>query len=97
MAPEQLRGGLPETSWDVWALALMTYEMLTGYHPFATLALGLSDTGIPTAHPTIGRDTDRVLPQWQPSFARWLSFDPAGRPSDAGTLFNELEQMLRQS
>jgi eukaryotic-like serine/threonine-protein kinase len=96
MAPEQLRGGSPEPSWDLWSLGLMTFEMLTGSHPFATRALGLSDGGMPTAQPTIGRDSCGVPPAWQPFFARWLSLDPAGRSSDAGALYQELEQMLAE-
>jgi serine/threonine-protein kinase len=33
MAPEQIEGGAPTPLWDVWALALVAYEMLTGVHP----------------------------------------------------------------
>jgi serine/threonine-protein kinase len=35
MSPEQLRGEPPAESWDVWALAVVAFEMLTGTHPFA--------------------------------------------------------------
>ena len=35
MSPEQLQGGAPEPAWDVWALTVIAYEMLTGAHPFA--------------------------------------------------------------
>jgi len=96
MAPEQLRGGSAAPSWDLWALALMTHEMLTGYHPFATLAFGLTAGGIPTAQPAIGRDSGQLPPRWQPFFGRWLSVDPAGRPGDAAEFFDELGQMLEQ-
>lgn len=34
MAPEQLRGDPPSTAWDIWALAVIAFEMLTGAHPF---------------------------------------------------------------
>jgi eukaryotic-like serine/threonine-protein kinase len=96
MAPEQLRGESPDPSWDVWALALITHEMLTGYHPFASLAIGLTGGGVPTAQPMAGRDSGPVSPQWQPFFARWLAIDAAERPGSAGALFDELEQMLSQ-
>ncbi len=94
MAPEQLRGESPEPSWDVWALALVVHEMLTGYHPFASLAIGLTGGGIPTAQPMALRDSGPVSVTWQRSFARWLSIESAGRPASAGALFAELEEML---
>ena len=94
MAPEQLRGESPEPSWDLWALALIVHEMLTGYHPFASLAIGLTGAGIPTAQPMAIRDSTPVPVAWQQSFARWLSVESAGRPASAGALLAELEQML---
>ncbi len=35
MSPEQRAGGPPDESWDVWALTVVAFEMLTGVHPFA--------------------------------------------------------------
>ena len=35
MAPEQLAGGRPAPSWDLWAVAVLACEMVTGAHPFA--------------------------------------------------------------
>ena len=35
MSPEQLRGGTIQSAWDIWALSVVVYEMLTGAHPFA--------------------------------------------------------------
>ncbi len=95
MAPEQLRGGAPDPSWDIWALALMTCEMLTGSHPFATLALGVPGAE-PSATAPYGAGDGRVPTPWQPFFSRWLSTDPSGRPADARALFDELEQMLER-
>jgi serine/threonine-protein kinase len=34
MSPEQLRGDEPAEGWDVWALAVVAFEMLTGAHLF---------------------------------------------------------------
>jgi tRNA A-37 threonylcarbamoyl transferase component Bud32 len=96
MAPEQLRGESPEPSWDIWALALIVHEMLTGYHPFSSLAIGLTDGGVPTAQPMPGRDSGPISPMWQPFFSRWLAIDPAERPGGAGALLDDLEQMLSQ-
>jgi serine/threonine-protein kinase len=96
MAPEQLQGESPEPSWDVWALALIIHEMLTGFHPFASLAIGLTGGGVPTAQPMAVRDSGPISPEWQPFFARWLAIDATERPRSAGGLFDELEQMLGQ-
>ena len=35
MAPEQLRGHEVDPGWDLWALTVIAYEMLTGTNPFA--------------------------------------------------------------
>jgi serine/threonine-protein kinase len=95
MAPEQLRGGESEPSWDIWALALVAYEMLTGSHPFATLALGLPGAE-PSARPAWGGSTGRTPTAWEPVLSRWFSVDPAGRPADAHVLVDQLAQMLEQ-
>jgi eukaryotic-like serine/threonine-protein kinase len=34
MSPEQRRGEAAHHAWDLWALAVITYEMLTGAYPF---------------------------------------------------------------
>ena len=34
MAPEQAGGGDAAPAWDVWALTVIAFEMLTGQHPF---------------------------------------------------------------
>jgi eukaryotic-like serine/threonine-protein kinase len=95
MAPEQLRGGSPEPSWDIWALALVAYEMLTGAHPFAALALGRPGAE-PGASPAWGGEDGRLPPAWRPYFSRWFSVDPLLRPPDAREVFDELAQMLEQ-
>ncbi len=95
MAPEQLRGGPPEPSWDVWAIALMTYEMLTASHPFATLAVGLPGASPPVL-PATGLEDSRLRASWQSYFARWFSPDPAGRPASARAFLDELERMLER-
>jgi serine/threonine-protein kinase len=93
MAPEQLAGAPPQPAWDLWALAVLAYEMLTGTHPFAsdrpdchrTLLAG-SFTPI-TAHLT-------EPPRWNEFFARALALDPKHRPDSAHSFFLELQRAL---
>ena len=84
MAPEQLSGGQPSPSWDLWALGVITYEMVTGVHPFA---------GVPPlewgAALLAGRfkPPSSVVPglpaSWDTFFARALHPDPEDRIASA--------------
>lgn len=94
MAPEQLRGQPVDPFWDLWALAVVTYEMLTGVHPFAGL------TGADYSAVLMGRFTPlaKYLPgsptRWQQFLERALHVDPARRPNSARSFFSELERAL---
>jgi hypothetical protein len=90
MSPEQLRGEKPAESWDVWAMAVVAYEMLTGAHPFGgATVLELHDAII----------TGRVIPlrtrvpeapqTWQDFFDRALSIRIDLRPGSAVQLFSD--------
>jgi len=94
MSPEQTRGGAPQPSWDVWALAVVFYEMLCGEHP----------SGATSSHrssPAPAADTWIRLAVRQPDlssldavFARAFSLDPVDRPSGALALMHSLEHAL---
>jgi serine/threonine-protein kinase len=94
MAPEQLRGQPVDASWDLWALAVVTYEMLSGVHPFA------GSTGADYSAVLMGRFTPLAtyLPgsptRWQQFLDRALHVDPARRPNSAQIFFSELERAL---
>lgn len=95
MSPEQARGGAPDPSWDLWALAVVAYEMLAGRRPSAeTSSL---DSFPAVAAGTWIRLTDRQ-PELPPSldsvFARAFSLDPAERLSGALAFMCSLEQAL---
>jgi serine/threonine-protein kinase len=98
MSPERIRGGPPNQSWDLWALAVIAYEMLAGRHPFAES--GSLDSAPAAALGTRVRLTDRQ-PELQSGldsvFARAFSLDPAERPSDAHMFVCSLEQTLDSS
>ena len=78
MAPEQLRGEPPSTAWDLWALAVIAFEMLTGAHPFG----GPRPSGAPLPAPL------------QAFFQRAFANDIAERPSTAQAFKRSLEDAI---
>lgn len=91
MAPEQLRGEDADPSWDVWALAVIAFEMLSGSHPFAAVALPVR----------VGRRESASDPGFthltqacQQFFIRALAIDRAERPGSAAAFVAELEASL---
>jgi len=92
MAPEQLRGEPVHPSWDLWALAVVAYEMVAGVHPFAGATAVDCQFAI-----LAGRYTPLTahLPQapegWQRLFTRAFALEPARRPSSARAFLEEFE------
>lgn len=88
MAPEQLRGGPPSAGWDLYALGVSLYQMLTGRRPFA----GVSEVETYDAQlhrrPTPVRRLRRECPRWLARFVmRLLELRPEDRwPSAAEAL-----------
>jgi eukaryotic-like serine/threonine-protein kinase len=78
MAPEQLRGGPVSTAWDVWALTIVAFEMLSGQPPFEG-----ADPDRPGA-------LAGARPEWRPFFDDALAFDPARRPQTVSALLEGL-------
>jgi len=94
MAPEQLRGQLVDPSWDLWALAVITYEMLTGVHPFAG-STGADYGAVLMAHVRpLATYLPGSPPRCQQFLNRALHVDPAQRPNSAQIFFSELERAL---
>jgi tRNA A-37 threonylcarbamoyl transferase component Bud32 len=95
MAPEQFRGEPPHPAWDLWALAVVAYEMLTGVQPFAGASVAEWEAAL-----LAGRFTPLAahLPESparaQEFFSRAFALDCARRPNSAQAFFSELERAL---
>jgi eukaryotic-like serine/threonine-protein kinase len=95
MAPEQLRGEAVRPAWDMWALAVIAFEVLTGAHPFAVG--GDARTGVDSmlggrlaaCAPLVD-----APPRCRDFFMRALALDPAARPDSPSRFYADLEYVL---
>jgi serine/threonine-protein kinase len=92
MAPEQLLGESPHASWDLWALAVVAYEMLTGIHPFRGASrTELHRAVLAGAFIPIEESLPQAPAEVRAFFARALSVDAHSRPRDARQFFEQFE------
>ena len=93
MSPEQLSGGLPAPGWDLWALAVIAYEMVTGAHPFSGRGLPVDGAVLASrltpARTHLGREGE----SWERFFAWALAADSRERPSTASELLAAFETL----
>ena len=75
MAPEQIRGGSPTRAWDIWALAVVTFEMLTGAHPFAP-----SPAESPHGTTAFEASRKQMAPGWNAFFSKAFDEETCKRP-----------------
>jgi serine/threonine protein kinase len=95
MSPEQIVGDAVDPSWDLWALGIITYEMLTTRHPFRqAVGPGANDQGAAArragerlADGTLSRDAAAF-------FDLALSGVRAERPASAVEFFAAFERVL---
>jgi serine/threonine protein kinase len=80
MAPEQVEGKPATPAFDIYALGLVVFEMLTGTKPFAAETPLASAAVRLTRRPPRPSDTVPGLhPEWDDIVARCLATDPAKR------------------
>jgi hypothetical protein len=83
MAPEQAGGGDAAPAWDVWALSVIAFEMLTGQHPFGG--------GLPVMRATPTRSiVTEIDESLASSLDRALSLAASDRPPTAAALIESL-------
>jgi serine/threonine protein kinase len=94
MAPEQAAGGDVSPGWDIWAVAVMTYEMLTGSHPFRRTVAFSGDSTVADVAAS-ARDSSELPDTILAFFRTALSIEPALRPGRAADFLTSFEQALR--
>ena len=94
MAPEQVAGDDVSPGWDLWALGVIAYEMLTANHPFRrTLAFAGEDTVTDLAVNYSGQ-TAQLSETAAAFFRAALSSERALRPGEALGFLEACEQAL---
>ena len=96
MAPEQLRGASPAPSWDLWALAIVAYEMLVGAYPFAQPREMADLIGPRTLEP-VRLHIPEAPAAWQKFFESALSSHPGKRPASAQSLLEGFQRAVEEN
>jgi serine/threonine-protein kinase len=95
MSPEQLRGEFVAATWDLWALAIVAYEMLAGKYPFEGATTSEWQIALMTGRFTpVARHVPTAPPAWQEFFGRALAVEQERRPPAASAFFSELQTAL---
>jgi tRNA A-37 threonylcarbamoyl transferase component Bud32 len=80
MSPELLSGAKPDWSCDIWALAVMTHQMLTGQRPLVARHGGLVESSL------------EGLPRCWDDFFNWcLAHEPSQRPESVDAFLEGFE------
>jgi len=95
MSPEQWHGGEAHPSWDLWALAVVAYELLTGSYPFDGRSPADWFGAGPVAKFTpVSTNLPEAPQSWQELFERAFATEPTRRPQSAETFLSELQSTL---
>ena len=98
MSPEQVSGDEVDPAWDIWALTVIAYEMLTGGHPFRRTLVFAGTPGSPESETAIsglpGMALHPLPDRLTTFFTAALSTERGSRPSDAAVFLRACEQAL---
>lgn len=94
LSPEQVQRGVADSRSDVYAAAIVLFEMITGEKPFA----GDSPIQIAYMHvnekiPSLSSKISNIPPALDALVSRATSTNPDDRPRDAGQFLTELNQV----
>jgi serine/threonine-protein kinase len=91
MAPEQVAGDDVSPAWDVWALGVIAYEMLTTTHPFRRRIAFAGDDTMAVPHEQRSPPLSEAAAAF---FRAALSTEPALRPVAALAFLDACERVL---
>jgi len=95
MSPEQRSGEDPQPSWDLWALAVVAYEILTGAYPFDDGSFeAWFGPGAVARFTPIATNLPEAPPSWQDFFNRAFAHETAQRPQSAVAFFSEFQRAV---
>jgi serine/threonine-protein kinase len=96
MSPEQARGHRTvDHRTDLWSLAIVAFECLTGRQPFESTSLGDLVVKICTAHPLVPSEVASLPVSFDRWFHKAVHKDPAARFASAGVMAEELHALLQ--
>ena len=95
MSPEQVHGRSISPRWDLWALAVMAYEVLCGVVPFSGDDMSLVQSAILGVNFTPVNDLlPDAPPRWQEFFEHAFAHDEEGRASTVAEFWQGLQDCL---
>jgi len=98
MCPEQLRGELVDASSDIWALAVIGYEMLTGTHPFlAPTIAGVHAAVLEGRYKPVRETLPNAPAGLDEFFASALATECARRPGSANDFLQRFEPSVSRA
>jgi eukaryotic-like serine/threonine-protein kinase len=91
MSPDQLNGEAASAAWDIWALAVITYEMLTGAHPFPATSVSQMHYAMVSGRFTpLATHLPDAPAEWQQFFEGALNPKAVVRPQSAKEFLSTL-------